>query len=140
MKRRMLVAAVMVLAGICAAGAWADPIGPEGMMGHGRMFGDRGAMVLPLLLKRANLTPEQSQQVQKIMQADRETLRNLFKQLEEANNQLANKLVAPGQGAMGDLTPPAQRISQLRQQLMEQGLKTALAVRAVLTADQLAKM
>lgn len=140
MNRRMLLLAGLMLVGMGSAVAWADSMGRGPMMGAGRMFGDRGAMMLPLLLKHANLTPEQSQQVQKIMQADREGLRSAWKQLEGANNQLADKLFASGKAQIEDLTPLVQRITQLRQQLMEQGLKTALAVRGVLTADQLAKM
>jgi Spy/CpxP family protein refolding chaperone len=110
------------------------------MMGRARMFGNRGAMIFPLLLKRANLTPEQTQQVQKIMQSDRDTLRSLSKQLEAANDQLADKLFAPGNVQMADLAPQMQRVGQLRQQLMEEGLKTALAVRAVLKPEQIAKV
>jgi len=140
MKRRMVLIVGLLLAGVLPAVARAEPPGPGPLMGPGRMFGDRGAMMLPLILKRAKLTPEQNQQVQKIMQTDRDTLRGLSRQLEAANDQLADKLFAPGKVEIGDLKPQVQQISQLRQQLMEQGLKTALAVRAVLTPEQLAKV
>jgi Spy/CpxP family protein refolding chaperone len=140
MKRTTLSLAGLLLAGLLSAVATAEPPGPGPMMGHGRMFGDRGAMIFPLLLKRANLTPEQAQQVQKIMQSDRDTLRSLSKQLEAANDQLADKLFAPGNVQITDLAPQMQRVGQLRQQLMEEGLKTALAVRAVLKPEQIAKV
>ena len=74
-----------------------------------------------------------------IMDADHQALRALFKQLQAANEDLANKLFAPGKIQQSDLTPQVQHVMQLRQQLMEQGLKTALAIRAVLTPEQLAK-
>ena len=38
-----------------------------------------------------------------------------------------------------DLTGQVQRAAQLREQLMQEGLKVALEVRALLTPDQLAK-
>lgn len=139
-KRRLAYGVVLLVAVLLPVMVGAEPPGPGPMMGAGRMFGERGAMLLPLMLKRAKLTPEQGQQVQKIMQSDRATLRALSQQLEAANDQLADKLFAPGKVEIGDLTPQLRRIGQLRQQLMEQGLKTALAVRAVLTPAQLEKV
>ena len=44
------------------------------------------------------------------------------------NLAVPQELFAPGKVEFGDLTPQAQRISQLRQQLLEQGVKAALAV------------
>jgi Spy/CpxP family protein refolding chaperone len=115
----------------------------KGMGGpHNMMFGggDGPGMMLPLVLRHANLTADQQAQVHKIMDAEHQSLQALFKQLRTANNQLADKLFAAGAVQASDLTPQVQQITQLRQQLMEQGLKTALAIRAVLTPDQLAKV
>jgi len=42
--------------------------------------------------------------------------------------------------ALGDLKPQLDEIAGLRRQLMEQGIKTALAIRKVLTPEQLAKV
>ncbi len=134
----LLVAAVLTAAAPVMLAA--EPLGPPFMMGGGHMFGDSGAMMLPLVLKHANLTPEQTAQVHKIMDSDRATLRALRKQLDVANGQLADKLFAPGPVQAADLTPQVQQISQLRQQLMEQGVKTALSIRAVLTPAQLAQV
>ncbi len=52
--------------------------------------------------------------------------RALFTQLQAANNQLSDKLFAPGTVQAADLQPQVQKVSLLRQQLMEQGVKTAL--------------
>ena len=138
----LLTLAGLTLVTFCAAMVRAQPLGAPPMMGHGhaRMFGDSGATMLPLVLKHAKLTPEQTKQVQAIMDTDRQALRTLFTQLEAANSQFTNKLFAPGAVQAADLTPQVQQISQLRQQLMEQGVKTALAIRAVLTPEQLAKV
>jgi len=118
----------------------AQPMGggppPMGRMMHE----DNPGMMLHLLLKQAGLTSDQQAQVHKIMDADRENLRKLFDQLQTANNQLADKLFAANAVQAADLAPQVQQITQLRQQLMEQGIKTALAVRAVLTPAQLSKV
>jgi Spy/CpxP family protein refolding chaperone len=145
MKRHtILLAAVAILVGLGTATVQAQPMGPPGMggprMGHMMPPGDSPAMLLHLILKQANLTADQRAQVRKIMEADHQSLRTLFTQLQAANKQLADKLLAPGKVQAADLAPQVQQITQLRQQLMEQGVKTALAVRAVLTPEQLAKV
>lgn len=150
-KRMPLLLAGLVLASLWSATLQAQPtgsppIGPppmmmKGMGGPHMMFGGDGpSAMLPLVLRHANLTPDQQTQVHKIMEAEHQSLQALFKQLQTANDQLADKLFAPGAVQAADLTPQVQQITQLRQQLMEQGLKTALAIRAVLTPDQLAKV
>jgi Spy/CpxP family protein refolding chaperone len=113
------------------------PPGPPPMM----MFGAEGpGPLLPLMLHQAKLTPEQHEKVKKILDADREQLRSLFAQLDRANRELSNKLFASQDGKLADLMPEIDRTSALRRQLMEQGVKTTLAVRAVLTPEQLARV
>jgi len=139
-----LCGAVVAMA-VWSAAAVAQPMGaphPRLMRGGGPggLMGDGPSMMLPLVLKHADLTPEQTDQVHKIIEADHDSLRNLFKQLQAANDELANKLFATGSVQAADLAPQVQSIMKLRQQLMEQGLKTALAIRAVLKPEQLAKV
>ncbi len=139
MSRLTLVLVAACLA-LVPASLHADPLGSFHMMGRGgAMAGDSGGMMLPLLLKHVHLTPEQTKQVQAIMDGDRQNLRTLLTQLQAANDQLASKLFAPGNVQAADLAPQIQTVNQLRQQLMEHGIKTALAVRAVLTPEQLTK-
>lgn len=144
MTKRMMVLVGLLLVSLGSTRLLAQPMGPPPMMmkgmGHSPMFGDSPAMMLPLVLRHASLTPDQQTQVHKIMEADHENLQALFKQLQAANDQLTNKLFASGSVQASDLTPQVQQIMQLRQQLMEQGIKTALAIRAVLTPEQLAKV
>ncbi len=143
MTKCTIVAAALTLASVGAGSLAAQPIGGPPMgappMG-GMMHGDGPGMMLRMALKQADLTAEQQNQVRKIMEADHQTLRTLFTQLQTANNQLADKLFGPGAVQAADLTPQVQQITHLRQQLMEQGVKTALAIRAVLTPQQLAKV
>lgn len=150
MRYRTLIAAlvaVLVAGSPLAAPAQPPPgaPGPLGMRSAMRTFGgdvplgDGAGMMLPLMLHRPDLTPEQQKRVQDILSADREQLHSLFRQLDAANDALAAKVVAPGAVDAATLQPDVDRVARLRQALMEQGLKTALAVRAVLTPEQLAK-
>ena len=142
MTRRTLIAALIMFAG-WSTGSDAQMGMPRPPFGHGPMFdgfgGDGPGIMMPLLLKHADLTPEQEAEVRKIIDADHQTLRGLFHDLRAANDTLADKLLAPGKIDPADLTPQVQRVMQIRQQLMEQGLKTTLAIRAVLKPEQLAK-
>jgi Spy/CpxP family protein refolding chaperone len=153
MRGRMILIAVLIVAAICFGHARAEPPdklmpgpppgGPRFMMGplegHG-MMGEGGGFMLPLVLHRANLTPEQHDQVRKILESDRQDLQKLFSALRKANDELSKKLFAPGDVALTDLKPQLDEIAGLRRQLMEQGIKTALAIRKVLTPEQLTKV
>ena len=137
MTKYTIVLTALAWISLVAAPLQAQPAGGPPM--GGMMHGDSPAMMLRMVLKQANLTSQQQDQVRKIMEADHQSLRALFTQLQAANNQVAEKLFAPGPVQAADLVPLVQKVTQLRQQLMEQGVKTALAIRAVLTPQQLAK-
>ena len=96
-------------------------------------------MMLPLVLKGLDLTDAQEKQVRTIMQAHRATLRTLFGELKVAQEEMVDKLLTPGEVRAEDLTSQSQRVAQLREQLMQEGLKVALEVRGILTPEQLAK-
>jgi Spy/CpxP family protein refolding chaperone len=106
-------------------------IGGEGPLGEG------AGMLLPLMLHATNLTPEQEEKIRVIMRSDRSRLRELFGQIDQANDALAAKLVAPAPVDAAGLAPEVERISVLRTELLKQGLQSALAIRAVLTPEQL---
>jgi Spy/CpxP family protein refolding chaperone len=139
MTTTRILSTALLLAALAAAPVKAEPMGPPGMAPP-RMHGDSPAMMLHMILRQADLTPEQQDRVHEIMESDHQTLRTLFQQLQDANDQLGDKLFAPGTVQLADLMPQVQQITQLRQQLMEQGIKTALAIRAVLTPQQLARV
>jgi Spy/CpxP family protein refolding chaperone len=50
---------------------------------------------------------------------------------------MADKLFAPGNVQAEDFTAQTQRLAQLRDQLMQEGLKVAIEVRELLTPEQL---
>jgi Spy/CpxP family protein refolding chaperone len=114
------------------------PHGPppmmRGMPGGG---GDAPGMVIPLMLRGSNLDAEQRSKVQALMRANRAQLRTLFDQLDSANDALASRLVGPGSVDAEALKPDVERVARARQALMEHGLTIALALRGILTPEQL---
>jgi Spy/CpxP family protein refolding chaperone len=153
MKGRTILIAALTAAALCWGAARAEPPdkmmpdpppgGPRFMMGPGGghgMMGEGGGFMLPLVLHRANLTPEQRDKVRKILGSDRQNLQKLFSDLGKANDELSKKLFAPGDPTLTDLKPQLDAVAGLRRQLMEQGIKTALEIRKVLTPEQLAKV
>ena len=103
------------------------------------MMGEGPGFMFPMVLKKLNLTPEQNTQVQTIMASHRDTFRSLFKQLEAAHETMANRFFTPGRLTADDVTPQAKTIHQIREQLMNEGLKVAIEIREVLTPEQLTK-
>lgn len=130
------ISAIGVLVAACL---WALPGYAQSRMGPHERGGDGTGIALPLLLRAANLTPDQKAQVQQIMANHRVTLRELFNQLRAAQDQMANKLFSAGRLQEADLAPQAQQIAQLRNQLADEGLRVVLEIRGVLTPEQLAK-
>ena len=135
----------IVFLGLVALSIWAAPVFAQGHMRMGprgpggMMMGDGPGMMLPLMLKKLDLTAEQDTQVQNIMATHRDAFKALFTKLEAAHEEMANKFFTPGQLSAADLASQTQVVSQIREQLMNEGLKVALEVREVLTPDQLAK-
>jgi Spy/CpxP family protein refolding chaperone len=109
------------------------------MMRPRHLMADAPGMILPLVLKGLDLTAEQEKHVHDIMKAHRATFRTRFRELQVAHKDVADKLFAPGNVQPEDLATQMQRVAQLREQLMQEGLKVALEVRGVLTAEQLTK-
>ena len=130
----VLVGVVLLIA--AAAPALAQGPGRESSM----RGGGRGDGELWLMIRAANLTPEQQTRVRAILAAHRTSARPLIEQLRQAQQELGTKLLAPGQVQAADLQPQLQRISQLRDQLAQDSASAALEVRAVLTPEQLARV
>ncbi|HTN71685.1 MAG TPA: Spy/CpxP family protein refolding chaperone [Methylomirabilota bacterium] len=129
---------LLVAASLWSWPAYAQPRpGFRGPMGG--MQGDGGGMMLPMLLRGANLTADQKGQMKQIMANHRATFQDLFNQLRAAQEQMSNKLLSPGAVRDTDLAPQTQQIAQLRNQLADEGLRVVLEIRSILTPDQLAK-
>jgi Spy/CpxP family protein refolding chaperone len=139
-QRTRFVGFVMLTALAVLAGTRVPARAQPGAYMHGPGAGrDDGAMLLPLLLRSANLTPEQDAKVRGLLAARRAASQAMVAQLRQAQEELADKLFAPGTVKEADLQPQLQKIAQVREQLMQESAKVALEVRALLTPEQLAR-
>lgn len=129
----------IVLVGLVALLAWAAPARAQESHFMPRRPGGDAGMLLPLMLRSAELTPEQQAKVREVIAAHRATTRAIVQQLHQAQADLADKLFAPGALQEADLAAQLQQIGQLRAQLLQASARVALEVRTLLTPEQLAK-
>ncbi len=133
---------ILMLVGLAVAGSWPVPLhaqSPEAIAGMA-MMGDGPVLVIPMLLRFADLNAQQTDQVRRIMAADHSDMQEFFNQLADANNELADALLAPADTSTRDANARIQRLAQLRLQLMQSELRTVLAIRKILTPEQLRKV
>ena len=109
--------------------------GPGGHWGH--EHGDR--LGFELFLRKLNLTDAQRGQIQTIMSQERQSAGSLYQQLHGEKAALSGKFFTPGALQAADLAPDVQKLAGIQQQLLEQRIQTAVAIRNVLTAAQLAQ-
>jgi protein CpxP len=116
--------------GMPMGGGWRGPGG-----------GPDGGEVFPLgiIMRGVGLTDAQRNQIQQILASHRPRFQALRGQIRTLTSQLTDKLYAAGSVSPDDLSAIRQQISQVRDQLGQEGLQTALEIRNVLTPDQLAK-
>jgi Spy/CpxP family protein refolding chaperone len=128
--RTLLIAAALVL-----IASWAVA-GPGGMGGWGRGMGP-GYGTPPM--GAPNLTPEQSQQLQELRQS-------YFNDIGPLQNQMFSKraemrmLWSQANPDAGKIAAKQQEIQALETQLREKATQHQLAVRKILTPEQLAQM
>lgn len=139
------VTMALILVAAVAHVASSSSGGFDGPMGHHGMHGDHGGMSmlgvpLPLLLKTANLTDTQKQQIHTIFENRRAAQKAEYQQLKAAREQIAAKYTSTGTVAASDLSAPVQQITQLRTQMANERIQDAIAIRNVLTPAQLAQI
>ena len=133
----ILLALSLVSITLFASGSAADGQ-PRGRWGGGG-GGAGGGALLPLMIHSANLTPEQDAKVRELVAARGPATRSLMQQLRQAEDVLAERLLAPGSVQLADVQPQLQRIAQLRDQVLRDSTQAALDIRALLTPEQLAR-
>lgn len=131
---------VAALATLGATGIWSASAsspggGPGGGWGHGH--GDR--LGLELFLRQLNLSDSQRGQIKTILSQQRESAATLRQQLQSEKAALSSKFFAPGALQAADLEPELQKLASTQQQLLQQRLQTAVAIRNVLNGGQLAQ-
>jgi len=137
--RTMLAATLLLASTTTAALAQAPPSGPGAPFWGMREAAGRADGELWLMIRAANLTPEQQAKVRGILATHRAATRPIVEQLRQAQQELGAKLLAPGPLLPADLQPQLVRVGQLRDQLAQDSAQAALEVRAVLTPEQLAR-
>lgn len=90
-----------------------------------------------MLLKAANLTPEQQAKVRTLMQSQGEKTAQTTQQLRAVEEQISSRLLSPEPVNAGDLAPLEKQAAQLKQQMDQNMVDTSLGIRNILTTDQL---
>ncbi len=141
---RGIVPVIMAIALVAAVAhvASSNSGGMGGHMGHRGFHGMHGGMdalgmPLPLLLKTANLTDAQKQQIHQIIETRHASRKAEYQQLKAAKEAIAAKYTSTGAVAASDLSGSVSTITQLQSQMMNEQIQDAIAIRNVLTPAQL---
>jgi Spy/CpxP family protein refolding chaperone len=105
---------------------------------HGGM--DVLGVPLPLLLRAANLTDAQKQQIHTIFENRRASRKAEYQQLKAAKEAIAAKFTSTGTVAASDLSSSVTTITQIQDQMTNEKIQDAIAIRNVLTPSQLAQI
>ncbi len=137
----VVMAITLVLAVAHVASSNSGGVGPMGHHGlrHGGGMSALG-VPLPLLLKSANLTDAQKTQIHAIFQARRASRKAEYQQLKAAKEAIAAKFTSTGTVAASDLSSSVSTITQLHDQMTNEEIQDAIAIRNVLTPAQLANI
>ena len=137
----MAVALVAAVAHVASSnsGGMGGPMEHRGFHGmHGGM--DALGVPLPLLLKSANLTDAQKQQIHTIFENRRASRKTEIEQLKAAKEAIAAKFTSTGTVAAADLSSSVATITQLQAQMTNEQIQDAIAIRNVLTPAQLTQI
>lgn len=135
MTLRRLLTMTILGASLAVTAAYAQPMGPM----HGGGLGPDPGMMLPMLIRKVGLSDTQRQQVRAILNAHRPRFQTLFPQLRDAQQALEARLVSTDPVKADDLAPQVQRVTDMRREIMQEGIAVAIEVRGVLTPEQLAR-
>jgi Spy/CpxP family protein refolding chaperone len=93
-----------------------------------------------MLLGAAKLTPAQRTQVQQILQSKSADTDALMAQLHAVEEQISDRLLSPGPVNASDLAPLEKQATDIKQKMDQNMVDTSLAIRNVLTHDQLKRL
>jgi Spy/CpxP family protein refolding chaperone len=141
----MMMAMVVVMAGIGVAVAWAQqapsPAGPCARPGGILTQDDRdaiGRIILQRTKEKLGLSDQQAEQIRTTLQSRRDDARADFQALCQARVDLRQLLVQQNSDP-GALKDAADRVKLLQGKLLDRRLDTVVALRSQLSADQWAK-
>ncbi len=104
------------------------------------LVGDGPGMLIPVIVKTAELTEEQDAAVTQLMEKENPPMRELLNALQTASVELAEKTFEAKSPRPTDTAPLLRRISEIRGQLMQREMATLLRIRALLKPEQLANI
>jgi Spy/CpxP family protein refolding chaperone len=133
----LLVAAVAHVASSNSGGG-AGHMGHHGFRHGGGM--DALGVPLPLLLRAANLTDAQKEQIRGIFKARHAARKAEMQELKTAKEAIAAKYTSTGTVAASDLSASVTTITQIHDQMTNEQIQDAVAIRNVLTSAQLAQI
>ena len=139
---KKIVSLLLLLASIAPAAFAEDRLmiafGPHDAM-PGMMLDDPAMMFPPMFLSpKVGLSDEQRAKVREILARHHPAMHPLFDKLRRANEAFVERLLDPA-AKEADLEKLLRETVGVREELMRQGLEVALAVRAVMKPEQLAK-
>jgi Spy/CpxP family protein refolding chaperone len=139
-----VVMAILLVAAVAHV-ASSNSGGMGGHTGHRGFHGMHGGMdalgvPLPLLLRTANLTDAQKQQIHAIFQARHASRKAEMQELRTAKEAIAAKYTSTGTVAASDLSSSVSTITQIQDQMTNEQIQDAVAIRNVLTPAQLAQI
>ncbi len=146
LKTKIIAGAAALMLGASAAYAQMggqmggmDGHAAMGEMGdhHGTMMMHEGSSPFLMLLRSANLTAAQKEQVHQILKSAHVKMIPLMQQQHSIEAQIGTKLLGPSAVSSADLSPLVQQAQQARQQIDQNMIDAAIAIRGVLTPDQL---
>lgn len=106
--------------------------GPGGVAGPAQQL-------LPILLRGTGLTAEQQRQVRDLLAARQRRIAPINEQLRQAQEELVDKVVSQTKMEEADLAPHLQRITRLREQLLQENIHVVVEVRGLLTSAQITR-
>jgi periplasmic protein CpxP/Spy len=124
-------------AGAQSADTQAAPSAGMGHMGH--MGGMHNGSFM-MLLKSADLKAAQHSQLHEILQSERAQMKGVYQKFHALHEQIADKLLSTGSVNASDLAPLEQKMSHYQEQIDQSMVNTALAVRNILSSDQLNRL
>jgi Spy/CpxP family protein refolding chaperone len=133
----LLVAAVAHVAS-SNQGGMGGHMGHRGFRGHGGM--NVLGLPLPLLLRTANLTDSQKQQIHAIFEARHASRKAEREQLKAAKEAIGAKFLSSGTVAASDMSSSVATITQLQDQMTNEQIQDAVSIRNVLTTAQIAQI
>jgi Spy/CpxP family protein refolding chaperone len=136
-----VIMAILLVAAVAHV-ASSNSGGGMGHMGHHGMHGGTDALGMPLhlLLKTANLTDAQKQQIHQIMKTRWASRKAEYQQLKAAKEAIATKYASTGTVAASDLSSSVSTITQIQDQMTNEQIQDAIAIRNLLTPAQLTQI